>query len=53
MNDLWPIGVENWCMVCQDQERWSNVCTMAVDEVAQCRERNNCVANRCSRRGTL
>jgi len=30
-------------VLCQDRETWS---TVAVNEVAQCRERNNCAANR-------
>ena len=34
-------GVQNWCEVCQDQERWSDVCAVAVDEVEQCSERIN------------
>ena len=33
-------------MLCQDRERWSNMCAVAVDEVAQCKERNTCAANR-------
>ena len=40
VNDLWAtcIGVENWYVLCQDRERWSSMCAIAVDEVAQCRE---------------
>ena len=31
VNDLQAIGVENWYMLCQDRERWSNMCAVAVD----------------------
>ena len=34
--------------VCHEYERWSNLCAIAVDEVAQCREGNICAANRAS-----
>ena len=27
------IGVENWFVLCQDRERWSSMCAIAVDEV--------------------
>ena len=39
MSDLQAISFENW---------WSNLCALAVDEVAQCREGNTCAANRAS-----
>ena len=38
MSDLRAISVEDWYVACQDRERWSNLCAIAVDEVAQCRE---------------
>ena len=41
-------SVEDWYVVCQDCKRWSNLCAVAVDEVAQCREQKTCVANRVS-----
>ena len=47
-SDLRAISVEDWYVVCQDRERWSNLCAIAVDEVAQCREGNTCAANRAS-----
>ena len=40
MSDLQAISVEDWYVVCQDCERWSNFCAIVVDEVAQCREGN-------------
>ena len=48
MRDLKVIGMENWHAICQDRERWSSLCAVAVDEVAQCREENTCTANRAS-----
>ena len=48
MRDLKAIGIEDWYAVCQDRERWSNLCAVGVDEVAQCREENTCTANRAS-----
>jgi len=34
ISDLWAISVEDWYVVCQECEMWSNLCAMAVDEVA-------------------
>ena len=48
MGDLKAIGMEDRYTVCQDRERWSSLCAMAVDEVAQCREENTWNANRAS-----
>jgi len=48
MSDVWVISVEDWYVVCQDYERWSSLCAVAVDEVAQYREQNTCAANRAS-----
>ena len=48
MQDLKAIGMEDWYVACQDQERWSSLCAVAVDEVAQCREENTCTTNRAS-----
>ena len=48
MRDLKAIGIEDWYAVCQDWERWSSLCAVAVDEVAQCREENIYTANRAS-----
>ena len=48
MQDLKAIGMEDRYAVCQDQERWSSLCAVAVDEVAQCREENTCTADRVS-----
>ena len=48
MRDLKAISIEDWYTVCQDRERWSSLCAVAVDEVAQCREENTCTANRAS-----
>jgi len=45
MSDLRVISVEDWYVVRQDRERWSSLCAVAVDEVAQCREQNTCAAN--------
>ena len=45
---MYCIGVENWYVLCQDRERWSSMCAIAVDEIAQCREGNTCAANRAS-----
>ena len=42
------IGVENRYVLFQARERWSNMCAIAVDEVAQCREENTCATNRVS-----
>ena len=42
------VCAEDWYVVCQDHERWSNLCAIAVDEVARCREGNTCAANRAS-----
>ena len=39
------VDVENWHVLCQDRERWSSMCAIAVDEVAQ---GNTCAANRAS-----
>ena len=36
MSDLQAISVEDWYVVCQNCERWSNLCAVAVDEMAQC-----------------
>ena len=48
MQDLKAIGMEDWYAICQDRERWSSLCAVAFDEVAQCREENTCAANRAS-----
>ena len=48
MRDLKAIGMEDWYAVCQDWERWSSLCAVAIEEVAQCREENTCTANRAS-----
>ena len=48
VNDLRAtcIGVENWYVLFQNKDRWSNMCAIVVNVVAQCREGNTCVANR-------
>ena len=48
MSDLRAINMQDWYVICQDCERWSNLCAVAVDEVAQCREQNTCAAYRAS-----
>jgi len=53
VNDLRAIGVKNWYVLCQDRDGWSNVCTVVVEEIAQCRERNTCAANRASQEKTF
>ena len=40
MRGLKAIGMEDWCTACQDQQRRSSLCAVAVDEVAQCGEEN-------------
>ena len=49
MRDLNAIGIEDWYAVCQDQERWSSLCRVAVDEVAKCTEENTCTTKRASK----
>ena len=36
MRDLKAFCIEDWYPVCQDRERWSSLCAVAVDEVARC-----------------
>ena len=39
--------MEDWYVAySQDHERWFNLCEIAGNEVAQCRGRNTCAANR-------
>lgn len=45
--DLQAIGMkEGWYQLCQDKKDWCGRCRKGVDEVASCRRRNTCAANR-------
>ena len=37
---------EGWYQLCQDREEWAVRCREGVSEVASCRRRNTCAANR-------
>ena len=46
MSDLHVIGVEDgWYQLCQDRKEWSELCSRAVDVLAQSRGRNTGAAN--------
>ena len=46
MRGLKAIGMEDWYAICLDKERWSSLCAVAVDEVAQCRQENTCTVKK-------
>ena len=37
---------EDWYQLCQDRKEWYGKCRTGVDEVAYCKRRNTCAANR-------
>ena len=45
--DLQALGAkEEWYKLCQDRKKWFECCRAGVNEVASCRKKNACAANR-------
>ena len=44
---------EDWYQLCQDRKEWTVKCHEGVDEVAACRRKNTCAANRESQDKTI
>ena len=52
--DLLALGMkEEWYQLCQDRKEWAVRCREGVNEVASCRKKNTCAANRQSQEKTL
>ena len=52
--DLLALGMkEEWYQLCQDRKEWAVRCREGVNEVASCRKKNTCAANRQSQDKTF
>ena len=52
--DLLALGTkEEWYQLCQDRKEWAVQCRKGVNEVASCRKKNTCAANRQSQEKTF